>query len=134
MRPFNSRDGRHIEPREHIVDFTGKNNSSKSTIFIYLQYLKGNYRSVRQLHDETGVSYDYLRSKISSWWRWRFLNRRANLPAKGKPYWSYSLAERGDDFIKYRVPLEKYNECVKRINDWSVMRKQIRAWQREREV
>jgi len=118
MRPFNSKDGRLIIPSSHTADFTGKNNSAKSKVLIWLSHIKGKYRTARQLHDETGVNYDYLRSRLSFWYNIRYVNRKAILPRKGRPVWAYEIAERGEHFVDNRLPVEKRNEYVSDINLW----------------
>jgi len=119
MRPFYSKDGRLIEPRDHIADFTGKNNSCKGKVLIYLLHVKGKYLTARQLHDKTGVSYDYLRQRLSFWFNIRYINRKVLAPARGKPAWAYCIAERGDHFVNYRIPQDKRNEFIQEINDWN---------------
>ena len=119
MRPFYSKDGRMIEPRDHIADFTGKNNSCKGKVLIYLLHVKGKYLTARQLHDTTGVSYDYLKGRLSFWFNIRYVNRKVLAPAKGKPAWAYCIAERGELFVNYRIPQDKRNEFIQEINDWN---------------
>jgi hypothetical protein len=119
MRPFYSKDGRLIEPRDHIADFTGKNNSCKGKVLIYLLHIKGKYLTARQLHDKTGVGYDYLRQRLSFWYNIRYLNRKVIAPVRGKPAWAYCIAERGELFVNYRIPSDKHNEYVQQINEWN---------------
>ena len=104
---------------DHIADFTGKNNSCKSKVLIYLLCIKGKYCTARQLHDKTGVGYDYLRQRLSFWFNIRYLNRKVLAPAKGKPCWAYCIAERGERFVNFRLPSDKRNEFVNDINNWS---------------
>ena len=123
MDPFYSKDGRLIEPYDHLADFTGKNNSCKSKVLIWLLHLKGKYRTARQLHDDTGVGYDYLRQRLSFWYNIRYLNRHAILPTRGRPFWAYCIAERGEHFVNDRLPADKCNEYIKEINSWRENRK-----------
>ena len=118
MRPFYSKDGRLIVPVDHYADFTGKNNSSKSKILLWLQFKKGAHYTARQLHNDTGVSYDYLRQRLSFWFNVRYLNRRVVTPRRGRPCWAYCIAERGEHFINNRIPQEKRNEYISDINLW----------------
>ncbi len=118
MRPFYSKDDRLIIPVDHTADFTGKNNSSKGKVLIYLLYKKGQFRTARQLHDETGVSYDYLRARLSFWYNIRYINRKVVTPRRGRPMWAYCIAERGEHFVNSRIPVEKHNEYVGEINLW----------------
>lgn len=118
MRPFNSKDGRTIVPFNHYIDFTGKNNNSKGKVLIWLLHIKGKHRTARQLHDETGVNYNYLRARLSFWYNIRYLNRHAILPSKGRPVWAYSIAERGEHFVNDMMPIEKRNDFTTEINFW----------------
>ena len=118
MRPFNSKDGRLIVPRDHTAYFGGRNNSSKGKVLIWLQHNKGRFLTARQLHDETSVSYDYLRARLSFWFNIRYLNRKVVAPHKGKPVWAYCIAERGEHFVNNRIPVEKHNEYISDINLW----------------
>ena len=118
MRPFYSKDGRFIEPWDHIADFTGRNNSCKGKVLIFLLHLRGRYLTARQLHDETGVNYDYLRQRLSFWYNIRYINRKVVAPSKGKPAWAYCIAERGENFVNIRIPTDKRNEYVSDIYLW----------------
>jgi len=118
MQPFESKDGRVIVPYSHTADFTGKNNSTKSKVLIWLIHNKGKYRTARQLADDTGVSYDYLRARLSFWYNIRYINRKVVTPRKGRPVWAYCIAERGEHFVNNRIPVDKHNEYVKDINLW----------------
>lgn len=131
MKPFVSKDGRLIEPVDHLACFRGKNNSSKGKVLIYLLYLEGKFRTARQIFFDTGVSYAYLRSRLSFWFNIRYLNRKALLPARGSPVWAYAIAERGKNFVTYRIPPEKRNEYVSSINEWQSIHKLSRAKHRE---
>jgi len=119
MEPFESKDGRLIIPEEHIVDFTGRNNSSKGKVLIYLAHIKGKYLTALQLHQATGVSYDYLRQRLSFWYNIRYINRKVIAPAKGRPKWTYCIAERGLNFVDVRLPDDKRNQYIKEINDFT---------------
>lgn len=116
MEPFETKDGRLIIPKEHEVVFVGKNNSCKSKVLIYLHHKKGSYLSARQLHRVTGVSYDYLKQRLSFWFNIRYLNRKASKPAKGSPHWEYCIAERGEHFVTTRIPIDKRSQYVAEIN------------------
>ena len=118
MRPFYSKDGRVIVPYDHTVDFTGKNNSSKGKVLIWLLHRKGQFRTARQLADDTGVNYDYLRGRLSFWFNIRYINRKVVIPHRGRPLWAYCIAERGEHFVNNRIPVEKHNEYVNEINQW----------------
>ncbi len=124
MQPFYSKDKRVIVPREHIADFTGLNNSSKSKVLLYLLHEKGKYFTARQLHEETGVSYDYLRGRLSFWYNIRYLDRAPIISVKGKLAWGYRIDDRGEHFVKDRIPQEKREEYLSDINLWRVINSQ----------
>lgn len=119
MKPFETKDGRLIIPVDHIADFTGGNNASKSKVLIFLLHIGDTrYMTARELADKTGVSYSYLKARLSFWFNIRYLNRKVRAPAKGKPSWSYCIAERGRDFVLDRIPPDKKNELTGEINAW----------------
>lgn len=124
MRPFYTKDGRLIVPVDHMADFTGNNNSSKSKVLIYLLHRKGQYRTARQIHEETGANYDYLRARLSFWFNIRYINRRVVTHAKGRPMWAYCIAERGEHFVNDRIPTEKRDHYISEINLWRFAVKQ----------
>lgn len=117
MRPFISKDGRTIVPVDHTACFIGRNNSCKGKTLIWLKYKKGKFYTARQLHEATGVSYAYLRSRLSFWYNIRYLNRKV-VSYKGRAVWAYAIAERGEHFVTERIPIEKSNEFVDEINLW----------------
>lgn len=118
MRPFYNKNGRAIEPRDHTVDFTGHNNGSKSKVLLFLSHIEGKYLTARQLHEKTGVSYDYLRQRLSFWFNIRYINRKVLAPARGRPVWAYCIAERGKHFVLDRIPGDKKNQFVRELNAW----------------
>jgi predicted ArsR family transcriptional regulator len=121
MRPFYSKDGRLIVPHDHTAYFGGRNNRSKGMVLIWLLHHKGQFRTARQLADETGVNYDYLRARLSFWFNIRYVNRKVVLPRRGRPVWSYCIAERGEHFVENRIPVEKRNEYISDINLWRLV-------------
>lgn len=131
MRPFVSKDGREIEPVDHEAYFGGSNNNSKGKVLIYLLHIEGQFRTARQLHEATGVSYAYLRTRLSFWYNIRYINRKVLAPARGSPCWAYAIAERGKNFLTYRLPPDKRNELVKAINEWQSIHSTAIARHRE---
>lgn len=122
MRLFKSRDGRYIEPRQHIAYFKGDNNRSKSKVLLFLHYqlgkgLQGLF-TAKELHNETGVPYAYLASRLKFWYNIRYLNRKPVDTGQGRPVFAYSIDERGIHFVEDRIPIDKRNEYVEEINSW----------------
>ena len=71
--------------------------------------------SAIELHQATGVLLTTLQAKLPLWVKWEYLNRRA---VSGKrPHYTYTIAERGAKFVSLRIPLDKYAEYVREIND-----------------
>lgn len=118
MRPFYSKDGRLIVPLEHEAKFVGKRNSCKGKVLIILYHFKDKYLTARQIHEYTGVSYEYLETRLSFWYNIRYINRKPLSRAKGQPVWTYQIAERGKHFVDFRMPQDSHNTYVSEINAW----------------
>ena len=118
MLPFISKDGRTIIPVDHTADFTGKNNSVKGKVLIWLLYKRGSYFTARQLSEETGVDFNYLKCQLSFWYLIRYVDRKVVEPSRGRPWWTYKIAERGVHFVNDRIPEEKRIEFINDINLW----------------
>lgn len=104
-----------------IATFRGCHNSAKVKVFILLWDRK--YRlsiksgfTAREIHDLTGVNYNYLKSRLGKWHKWHYLTRRSVDRNVGRSVYTYSIAKRGVDFIRDRVPREKLLQCVEEIN------------------
>ena len=121
MRPFTTKDGRTIEPRGHEATFRGLHNASKSKVLIYLRHWlkhgKGG-QTARQLSEATGVSYDYLRARLSFWHRIRYIDRRAIDPGQGRPQFAYKISERGLRFVTDRIPPDRLADYIAELNLW----------------
>jgi hypothetical protein len=122
MRPFYSKDGRLITPRPHEAHFQEKHNASKAKTLIYLHYLhrKGHHsgKTAKQIHDATGVSFGYLKSRLNFWYRIHYLRRNAIDPGKGRSLFVYRVDERGIRFVDERIPPDRYDDYVREINEW----------------
>jgi len=126
-RPFIAKDGRLIIPRRHIAYFGGRNNSnvSKVCIVLYDRLKRGENSglSVAELARHTGCNYDSLRAKMSKWYEWRYLDRRAAGSEGERPHYTYTIAQRGIRFVLHRIPRERYSDYVKEINAFRANRK-----------
>ena len=118
MLPFISKDGRTIVPVDHTADFTGKNNSAKGKVLIWLLYKHGSYFTSRQLAEETGVDFNYLKCRLSFWYLIRYIDRKVVEPSRGRPWWTYCIDDRGIHFVNDCMPPEKRNELTEEINTW----------------
>lgn len=118
MKPFRSKDGRQIIPVDHIAKFNGKRNSCKGKTLIILYHFEDKHLTARQIHEYTGVSYEYLEARLSFWYNIRYVNRKPTSPAKGRPVWTYCIAERGKKFVDFRMPPASHDAYVREINAW----------------
>jgi hypothetical protein len=122
MRSFYSKDGRLITPRPHEAHFLGKHNASKAKAIIYLEFLyRKGYKSwltANQIHNETGVSFEYLKSRLTYWYRIRYLKRGVIDQSKGRSLYTYRIDDRGIRFVNERIPFDRYADYVREINAW----------------
>ena len=99
--------------------FRGTHNHSKTKMLIIL-YDRKHYKhistglGVRELHLQSGVDYDYLRTKLVKWAQWGYLNRRP-VESKGRATWAYTIDAKGERFIKDILPPEVLRECVEAV-------------------
>ncbi len=128
-RPFMADDGRLIIPRRHVATFRGKHNcnTAKVCIVLYDRVKRGENSglSVGELAKYTGCNYDSLRAKMSKWYEWRYLDRRAVGNNGERPHYNYTIAQRGINFVQYRIPAKRYKDYVAEIN---AFRAGKRAW------
>lgn len=117
---FMNKDGKVIISKSHIATFNGVHNASKAKVFIVLYHLK--YKlglntglNVLDLYLQSGVNYDYLRSKLGKWYEWGFLSRRPVDSGKGRAVYTYMIAKRGEHFIEDIVPRDILNQYVAEI-------------------
>lgn len=97
----------------------GIHNISKTKALLVLYDRKHHKKDnsglgVHELHLQSGVDYDYLRTKLAAWARWGYLNRRP-IESKGRATWAYTIASKGDRFITEIVPREVLQRCVAEI-------------------
>lgn len=113
--------------QSHIATFNGRHNSniSKTLIVLYSRKQRGITAglSAKELHLATGVSYDNLRAKLTKWYNWRYLDRRAVGVDGGRPHYVYTIAERGIHFVEDRIPLDRYNDYITEIKTFRARNK-----------
>ena len=108
--------------------FRGIHNFSKTKAFLVL-YDRKVHRGidtglgVRDLHLESGVSYDYLRTKLVKWAKWGYLNRRPVEGKNGRVTWAYTIGAKGERFIKDIVPPEVLRQCVEQVKAHQAQRR-----------
>ena len=96
----------------------GIHNISKTKALLVLYDRKHHKKDnsglgVLALHRLSGVDYDYLRTKLSTWCRWNYLSR-SPVESKGRAIWAYTIATKGERFIE-SVPREVLQRCVAEI-------------------
>lgn len=120
MPIFQNRAGKLIISKPHIATFNGVHNASKTKVFIVLYHLKHKLGlniglNVLDLHLQSGVNYDYLRTKLGKWHEWGFLSRKPVDSGKGRAVYTYMIAKRGEHFIEDIVPRDLLNQYVAEI-------------------
>jgi predicted ArsR family transcriptional regulator len=106
--------------RPHTATFNGSHNASKTKALVVLYHRKHTLRlntglSSLQLHQQSGVSYDTLRSHLKRWVEYRYLARRPADSHRGRPVYYYTIAARGEHFIQDIVPRDVLDRYVKEI-------------------
>jgi len=113
---FTTKTGKHVETKPHFATFNEKHNVSKCKVLITLYHRKYKLKvntglGVSELHKQSGVNYDYIKSRVTKWVEWRYLERSVKDNRVGRPLYVYRLADRGRHFIEDIVPrdwLERY--------------------------
>lgn len=127
MDYFRSRDGREIQPVDHIACFKGDNNRSKSMVLIWLMYNGGTFRTAKQLANDIGVNYNYIKARLMFWYRIRYVNRKLLIRNTGRPVWSYCIAERGRHFCVDIIPDDKFDEYLNSIKQYQLAKREREA-------
>ena len=118
--PVRCKDGKTRIAHPHIATFRGKHNASKSKILLICYHQKFMEQSTigfsaRELAEISGVSYSYLKKRLSKWVEWKYLLRKATAGPHGKPVFVYSIATRGSHFLEDRAPKEKLDQYLREI-------------------
>ncbi len=71
--------------------------------------------NVWDIHLQSGVDYDYLRSRLRKWKEWGYLNRKPVDTGVGRPEYQYTIAKRGEHFIEDIVPRNILNQYIAEI-------------------
>lgn len=105
---FTTKTGKLVITARHYASFDNHHNASKSKVFIVLYHRKFTLRdntglSARQLADHTGVSYNYVRSRIIKWTAWGYVKRSTEI-VDNRPLLVYTIADRGKHFIEDILP------------------------------
>ncbi|MBA7647904.1 hypothetical protein ES703_55683 [subsurface metagenome] len=112
----------------HKATFRGVHNAAKTKVLMVLydrELQKGvsTGLTARQLHFESGVNYDTLRSRLGKWHGWGYVSRRGKDDGAGRATWYYYLAARGKRFLEDRVPrdvLKRYESEIRAFRSGGV--------------
>lgn len=119
---FTNKGGEDFVTRTHFATFNDKHNASRSKIYMVLWYRR--YRqgktdglTLGQLHRESGVGYNYLKTRLARWCAWGFIERKLTT-SNSKPVYVYLIAERGRHFVEDIIPedwLQKYAALIRAV-------------------
>jgi hypothetical protein len=116
--------GKVVLARIHRANFKGKANSSKCKVLIVLyqyHYTKhhNNGLTLGQLHLQSGVSTEYLKTHLHKWTKWKYLNRKPVVnEMTGHLCFSYEIAARGAHMLEDIAPREKLVEWEQQLLAW----------------
>ena len=127
---FTTRQGKHVETRPHFAAFDDKHNSSKSRVIIVLYHRKYKAQNntglgVGDLHKQSGVNYDYIKSRVTKWVDWGYLERSVKDNKIGRPLYVYTLAERGRHFIEDIIPKDWLKRYISEIKAFKANHKDL---------
>ena len=96
------------------MTFKGKHNCNTAKVCIALYYRRkrgeNSCLAVAELARYTSCNCDSLRAKMSKWYEWRYLDRRAVGSDGERPHYTYTIAQRGINFVLHRILRERYND------------------------
>jgi len=126
-RTFTTRAGKHVETRPHFATFNERHNASKAKVLITLYHRLHKLRltnglGVAELHEQSGVGYDYIKSRVTKWCEWGYLKRSVRDNKIGRPIYVYTLDERGKHFIEDVLPREWLQHYIAEIHAFRVKR------------
>lgn len=109
VRPVFCKDGRVLTAHGHVANFKHKSNSAKSRVLILLYHRLFTLKvssglTCRQLSDQSGVSFFYLKHRLGKWTDWHYLLRTSARPFK------YRISARGIHFVECRIPEQRLSE------------------------
>ncbi len=113
MRPIVCKDGKLRTAHSHVAGFAGSHNAAKSRSLLVLYHRLFTLKTssgltCRQLSDQSGVTFGYLKHRLSKWITWHYLLRKSSV----RPF-KYRIAHRGIHFVERRIPLQRLEEyCV----------------------
>lgn len=124
-KQVHTKDGEVVVATPHEATFKGKHNACKAKTLIVLYHRKNklNHKtglSITELTDATGVSYNYLGSRLAYWHRWGYILRHIK-QGNTRPVYSYSIALRGSHFVEDRIPPDRRRDYIIDIRRDAVM-------------
>ena len=116
MMPVTTKSGKTVLAYPHIATFNGKHNRSKSKVFIVL--IRKKRLSLSELAKASGVSYNYLSSRVSKWVEWGYLRRVSLLANNGRDMlvYYYSATARARRFVSTRIPPARFKAYLAELD------------------
>jgi hypothetical protein len=121
-KTFRNKNGLTFQTRPHLAWFSPTHNSSRMKVYIVL-YDRNHHQgdatgmSTGQLRVATGVSSNYLSSRLGKWVKWGFLKRAVGV-VNGRATFVYSLAERGTHMVEDILPDEWLMTFINEMRMW----------------
>jgi hypothetical protein len=118
-----SKTGKMVIAHEHRAGFTGAHNRSKSKALIILHRQKftlgdNTPLTVRQIAQESGVSYGFLKVRFSFWTNTcHYVIRKPIVNESGLAY-GYVIAARGIHFVEDIIPCDRLSDYLAEIRDY----------------
>jgi len=115
--------GRMVIAHEHRAGFNGAHNRSKSKALIILHRQKftlgdNTPLTVRQIAQESGVSYGFLKVRFSFWTNTcHYVIRKPIVNESGLAY-GYTIAARGIHFVEDIIPRNRLSDYIAEIRDY----------------
>lgn len=122
---FTTKAGKHVETKPHLAIFNDRHNGSKCRVLIVLYHRKYKLKDttglgVGELHRQSGVNYDYIKSRVTKWVEWKYLERKVRDNKAGRPLYVYTLAERGRHIIEDILPQDWLKRYITEIQAFKV--------------
>jgi predicted ArsR family transcriptional regulator len=101
--------------------FNGRHNKQKSKLLIVLYDRLKNLKKrgglrIRELAGASGVSYDYLRARLTLLYGWGYIHRRI-IKKYNRPIYRYTITKKGIRFVEKRIPKDKLQEYIREIQE-----------------
>lgn len=123
VRTFTNRNGNEFTTEPHYAHFNDKFNASRTMVYMVLYHHKHRLGkstglTLSEIVSQAGncLSYAYIKTRLAKWVSWKFIERKLSERA-GRACYEYRIAERGETFIRERVPQEWLQRYASRIRE-----------------